>query len=110
MIETSVTSWGNVNPVQFVHALSSQHVNDFAAMGQRLREIEDEMHERTGGDRGRSLTNNEAEAFAKISAAAAAVANALIFANAVLCESVAMPEHDGGPDVVDGAVSNGVLV
>ena len=108
MITANVTRWGNVNPVQFVRAVTSQDANDLAAMGRKLRLMEDAMHERAGGDGGRSLTNNEAEAFAKITAATQAMSQALIFANAVLCESVTLPAmHDGGPDMIDGAPSNG---
>lgn len=116
MIEANVTRWGNVNPVQFVRAVTSQDANDLAAMGRKLRLMEDAIHERAGGDGGRSLTDNEAEAYAKISAATAALSQALIFANAVLCENVVLPvTHDGGPDMSDGApsdghVSDGVLV
>ena len=116
MIETTIANWGNVNPVQFVRAVTPQMANDLAEMGRRLRLMEDAIHERAGGGGGRSLTDGEANAYAKLTAATNATTNALLAVNAVLSESVTLPAmHDGGPDTADGApsdghVSDGVLV
>ena len=116
MHEATVASWGNVNPVQFVKAVTPQMANDLAEMGRKLRTMQDEINRLSGGDDGRTLTLSEGEAYSAIAAATQLMTRALIHTNAALAESVALaPMHDGGPDIADGApsdghVSEGVLV
>ena len=116
MHEATVASWGNVNPVQFVKAVTPQMANDLAEMGRKLRTMQDEINRRSGGDDGRTLTDSEREAFLSIGEAASRLSFTIIKVNRSLAESVALaPMHDGGPDIADGApsdghVSEGVLV
>ena len=116
MIETTIAHWGNVNPVQFVRAVTPQMANDLAAMGRKLRAMEDAILERQGGGNGRDLTANENKACQGVRLAITATAAALVAVNAALAESVTLPAmHDGGPDIADGApsdghVSDGVLI
>lgn len=116
MHEATVASWGNVNPVQFVKAVTPQMANDLAEMGRKLRTMQDRMDQLSGGDDGRDFTQAETVVWDRLRRATREAGEALIAANKVLAESVALrPIHDGGPDIADGApsdghVSEGVLV
>ena len=88
-------------------AVTHQMANDLAEMGRKLRTIEDQIHELAGGNG--SLTRDEYVAYSAITDATAALARAVASITAILAETGTAPTHDGGPDIADGAPTDGVV-
>lgn len=115
-MEVQIKNWGNVNPVQFTRAVTPQMANDLAEAVRIVRRVRGEMQERRGGNDGRDFTECEADVYELLGKAAQPLGYSVLSASNTQSEDVTLPAmHDGGPDMEDGAptdghVSDGVLV
>jgi hypothetical protein len=105
----TIRNWGTQSPVQFKHAVTPQMLNTLSQMLDKVDELQEQMVELTGGERGRDFTDNEQRAYLEISEIMSKLHNARVFGQRAIAEEIAIV-HDGGPDIADGAPSNGVLI
>lgn len=107
-MEVVIENWGHVIPVSFRKIVTGSFKNDLMECQRILVGRLRGMHDQTGAG-GRDMTPAEAEIWHHLQSATHSLGQCLLEFSKADREDVVI-RHDGGPDIRDGAPSDGVLV